>query len=245
MGRASWGLVVAAAFVSGSFAHRVQAQEQQPPVMQPVQQQQPQQQQPQQGYPQQQQQYPQQQQQQYPQQQGYPQQQQQYPQQQGYPPPGYGQQYPQQGYPPPGYGQQYPQQQQYAQPAQPVQRTENIKALWIPGLIILPLSYILTFTIALSDFPDAGLDYHLESLIPLVGPWLMLGDANTGTESVFALIMGIAQLAGLIMIITGLTVRRTVTEEVAERDEDRSPSLFVDVMPAAGGGMLGLTLTHF
>lgn len=173
------------------------------------------------------------------------------------PPPGYGQ-------PPPGYGQPQPYAQPaygqpYAQPTyryaptyQPrprqvryVERETSVKGLWIPGIIVFGVSYALTATLGGTMSWDA--DYAAFSLIPLVGPWLMLSAAGNDDEIAGALVGGIAQLAGAGMFILGLALRQTVRVaqySLDERDE-RAPRLALDVLPAPAGGMVGLTLSHF
>lgn len=169
------------------------------------------------------------------------------PQQQPYGQQGYGQQPPpQHGYPQPYPGQ--PQAQQYPQqPQQPMyeERTTSTKALWLPGIIILPVSYVMTWTLAITDFSDeASADYIIDAFIPIAGPWLMLSDSNTGGQSTFAIAMGLVQTGALVMIIAGLTMRQTVRVP-ARAEGDRSPSLHVDLLPSPGGGQVGLTVTHF
>jgi len=180
-----------------------------------------------------------------------------YPQGYGQPPPGYGQPQP---YAQPQYGQpyaqpQYPYAQQY-QPygptyqAQPrrvtyVERETSVKGLWIPGVIVFGVSWILTGTFASALSWDA--DYASWGWIPLAGPWMMLGVAGSDDEVAGALIGGITQLAGVTMFILGLTLRQTVRVaqySLDERDE-RAPQLAFDVLPAPAGGMVGLTLNHF
>jgi len=121
----------------------------------------------------------------------------------------------------------------------------SIKGLWIPGIIIFGVSYVLTGTMGstLSFNPS----YNDWSWVPLIGPWVALGYANNDDETTGALIGGIAQAAGLTMFILGLAIHRTVrvARYVFNEGDDRSPELAFDVLPAAGGGQLGLTLSHF
>ncbi|HJL16307.1 MAG TPA: hypothetical protein RMH99_11660 [Sandaracinaceae bacterium LLY-WYZ-13_1] len=172
----------------------------------------------------------------------------------------YGQQ-PQQGYgnPPPGYGQQ--QQQPYAQPYQQqpqyaptyqqqqprvryVERSATIKGLWIPGIIIFGVSYALTAAFSQFSFDT---DYATWGYVPLIGPWVSLGFANTEDEVTGAVLGGVAQAAGLTMFILGLSLRRTVrvAQYALDGDDPRSPQLAFDALPAPGGAQLGLTLSHF
>jgi len=161
---------------------------------------------------------------------------------------------------PPGYGASG---QVYVQPAQPTyaptyqvyqppQRQlryeeveTSIKGLWIPGIIIFGVSYVLTGTMG----STLGLtsDYADWSWVPLIGPWVMLANSVNDDEATGALIGGIAQTAGLAMFVLGLAITRTVrvARYVLNEGDDRSPQLAFDVLPAAGGGQLGLTLSHF
>lgn len=183
----------------------------------------------------------------------------------GQPPPGYGQ-------PPPGYGQPYYNQPQYGQPqygqpqygqpqyGQPqyaptyqpqvrqvryVEQEQSIKGLWIPGIIVFGVSWVLTGTMATSlSYDTAYIDY---SWIPLVGPWLMLSEAGNDDELAGALISGIAQLAGVTMFVLGLALRQSVRVAVysLDRHDERAPQLALELAPAPAGGMVGLALSHF
>ena len=188
--------------------------------------------QPQQGYPQQQ--YP---------QQGYP--------QQAYPP--QGQPYPQQQYPQQGYPQAgaYPQQQGYGQPTgQPryVERSQSIKALWIPGLILLPVSYLTTLGLLWTVYNDVddGIRPALTNMIPIVGPWASLEYYQGGKEW-FPILMGSLQITGLALLVLGLTLRRKVREPVMALNpsDPRSATLELDLGTGSAGGQFGLTLRHF
>lgn len=174
-----------------------------------------------------------------------------YPQQQ--PPPGYGQQQPY-------YGQPYQQPQPYyapqpVQPAQPryVDREESITGLWVSGVIILPVSWVLTWTTATATLDSSrDIDYWLWSWIPIVGPWAMIAQGDDGSralngeEIAGAAIAGVAQIAGLAMIILGATIKRTVRVATYALDgSERAPELTLGVAPTLGGGMLTAELTHF
>lgn len=163
-------------------------------------------------------------------------------------PPGYGasgQVYVQPAQPAPTYAPTY----QVYQPRQRQIRYEevetSIKGLWIPGIIIFGVSYVLTGTMSSSLSFDS--EYVSWSWVPLIGPWVALGYADNDDEMTGSLIGGIAQAAGLTMFVLGLAIRRTVrvARYVVNEGDDRSPELAFDVLPAAGGGQLGLTLSHF
>ncbi|HEY8432352.1 MAG TPA: hypothetical protein VIL20_28460 [Sandaracinaceae bacterium] len=177
--------------------------------------------------------------------------------------------------PPPGYA-PYPQQPQpqpyYApQPAAPpqpryVERWESIPGLLASGAIILPVSYVLTWTMTTATLPDAcsetftgsvvcrDIDYWILSWVPLVGPWFMLGQNGDGIderalnegEVAGALLSGLAQVTGLTLIILGAVIRRKVrVATYALGDGERAPQLSFGASPVEGGGVLGATLTHF
>lgn len=172
------------------------------------------------------------------------------------PPPGYGQQQPYQQQQP--YPQQQPYQQPYAQqpyqqaptyaPAQRQVRYEDrqtsVKALWIPGIIVVGVAWGLTSTFGAFS---SDVDFNTWCLVPLIGPWVALTFANDEDETVGAVVGGIAQVAGLAMFVLGLTLNRTVSVPVYsfDRDDERSPQLAVDLRPAPGGGQVGLALSHF
>jgi len=159
--------------------------------------------------------------------------------------------------PPPGYGVQG---QVYVQPTyqpnyaptyarrQPQLRYEDrettIKGLWIPGVIIFGVSWGLTSVFASSlSFSD---DYATWSFVPLVGPWVALGYANTDAETTGSVIAGIAQTAGLAMFVLGLSLTRTVrVATYSLGDEEQAPRLAFDLLPTPGGARAGLTLSHF
>lgn len=175
--------------------------------------------------------------------------------------------YPQQQ-PPPGYGQPYVQPQPYYQPqpvapAQPryVERTESVPGLLVSGVVILPVSWVLTWTMTTATLGEAcdpitgacrDIDYWLWSWVPLVGPWFMLGQGDDGARGLNeaevggAILAGITQLAGLTLIILGAAIRRTVrVATYALGDDERAPELSFTAAPLEGGGALTATLTHF
>lgn len=185
------------------------------------------------------------------------------PQPYGYPP----------AQPPPGYGQPQPYVQPYAQPqpyapqpvyvqpaqpAQPrvVQRQQSITGLWVSGVVILPVSWVLTWSAATATLDGSrDIDYWLWSWVPLVGPWFMLGQGDdvsyygrglNESEIAGAVLAGIAQLSGLMMIILGASLKQTVSVTTYALDSSERPAqLSFGLAPALGGGQLTATLTHF
>jgi hypothetical protein len=173
--------------------------------------------------------------------------------QQAPPPPGYGQ-YQQQ----PVYGQQpvyqpqpvYQQPQPYyvqPQPQQPryVDREESMAPLWISGVILLPVSFVLTGLAATSG--GGPVDYILFNWIPLVGPWFAIGQDFVSDEEIAGSVLGgLAQATGLVLIILGIAIRRTVrVATYALGDGERAPELTFNVAGGPTSAQLGLTLSHF
>lgn len=89
---------------------------------------------------------------------------------------------------------------------------ESLRSVWIPGLIGLPLAWILTWLPATASSSPEG-DATEFSWIPLVGPFLMLGQPLNGGEAYYAS-AGAFQIASALALIIGLSVRRTVREQV-------------------------------
>jgi hypothetical protein len=123
-------------------------------------------------------------------------------------------------------------------------RTEEraVRGLWLTGLITLPVSWILTWTVASTGLPtaSAGIAY---SYIPLVGPWLMLTEPLNGYDG-FAVVMGIAQAAGALMLVLGLTLRETVERQVwvtADLGSGRTLALDAGAGPEGAFGTLTLS----
>lgn len=115
------------------------------------------------------------------------------------------------------------------------EREESIRSLWIPGLIGLPLAWILTWSVAATTSRLDG-DAIEFSYIPLIGPWLMLGEPLNGEEGYYVA-AGVFQGVSAIALVTGLAIRRTVREQVwvagvgtVDVDVD------LHVTPIAGGG---------
>lgn len=121
-------------------------------------------------------------------------------------------------------------------------RQTSIRALWIPGLIALPASWLLTWSISSTALPLYG-DAIEYSFIPVIGPWLMLTQPLNGYEG-FAVTMGLIQDAAAIMLILGLVLREEVQDQVwvmADLGEGRR--LTFDGMVGPGSGSMSATLT--
>jgi hypothetical protein len=114
---------------------------------------------------------------------------------------------------------------------------ESIRGLWIPGLVGLPLSWILTWSVATATTRLDG-DAIEFSYIPLIGPWLMLGQPLNGEEGYY-IAAGVFQGASALALILGLSIRRTVRQQVivaGDLDVD------FDFGPLPGGGAAAATI---
>lgn len=121
-------------------------------------------------------------------------------------------------------------------------RERSIRELWIPGLIVLPASWLLTWTIASTALPLYG-DAIEMSYIPVIGPWLMLTQPVNGYGG-FAVAMGLVQDAAALMLILGLVLKESVEEQVwvmADLGEGRR--LTFDASAGPGSAMTTTTLT--
>lgn len=172
------------------------------------------------------------------------------------PPPGYEQQPP-----PPGYGQQQPVygqptygQPTYGQPAyapyapQPRRIREPFDpnatypaearvykrlrlGMMIPGAAVFAISYALAATLAL----DEGLRVPNRLAVPIVGPWISMGDASTSGGRLGYAWAGITQAIGLTLLIVGF-IPRTYVEYYASHE----PGLRVTPQASTDGGGLQL-----
>ena len=115
-----------------------------------------------------------------------------------------------------------------------VERSESIRALWLPGLIALPVAWLSTWTAASTYFVGDALTY---AWIPVIGPWLMLTQDLNGFEAP-VVISGIVQGAATLMIVLGLSLRRTYTATEYVYDP---PAVTFDVAPMPGGGYGSVT----
>ena len=155
----------------------------------------------------------------------------------GQPPPGYGQPPPGYGQPPPGYapappGTYYAPAPGYATPSlgpkvidyeegdtiPPGYRTGTRirKGLVIGGSVMLGVGYLITIMTAgigqaVNNFGEAGTKDFGPLLIPVVGPFIGMKTTHPSTGGVFGLaFLGVAQTAGLGMLIGGIAAPRTV-----------------------------------
>lgn len=120
----------------------------------------------------------------------------------------------------------------------PVERTETIRGLWLPGLIVLPIAWVTTWTVASSAFYGDAVTF---SWIPVVGPWLMLTQDLNGNEG-GAIFAGVVQGAATLAILLGLTIRRTYTDYEYVIEPVPGARLRLDALTLPGGGMIGASL---
>jgi hypothetical protein len=126
--------------------------------------------------------------------------------------------------PPPGY---YPAQPQYApagprvindwEEGQPIppgyHPTTKIRTgLVIGGAVLFGVTYITTALIgaAISDVCDSSCRNAKLLLIPVAGPFTLMGSTTTATGNFLLALDGLAQAGGVAMFIAGLAAQKTV-----------------------------------
>lgn len=120
-------------------------------------------------------------------------------------------------------------------------RERSIRGLWLTGLIALPISWILTWSVSSTALPtySGGIAF---SYIPVVGPWLMLTEPLNGYDG-FAVTMGIVQATAATLLILGLVLRETVEEQVwVVGDLGEGRTLALDASAGPTGGHAAATL---
>jgi|GEM_PF-2932728 len=135
-----------------------------------------------------------------------------------------------------------------------VHHSENIPALYIPGLILLiggyvvnaaGIAYLLADQLATERSPN--LDWYLYGLVPIVGPFLQFLSDGPQAEGV-SIITGIAEVGGLVLTILGFALQDEWDEPVYVFNEadPMSPRLSFNLGAAPGGGaIVSASLTHF
>ncbi len=134
--------------------------------------------------------------------------------------------------------------------AEPEYRVEykSNKGLWIGGIAMLGGAWLATaLTTHFVTSVDGGCDYYYDdydecqaeedrdadlrtsSLIPLAGPWLMLGSGNVADEWESIVVMsGLLQVGGTAMIVLGFTLKSEKRVRVAGVDLDFAPTAGTD-----------------
>ncbi len=82
---------------------------------------------------------------------------------------------------------------------------QTIRELWIPGLVGLPVSYVVTWVVGSVTLPTGSSAAEL-AYIPVLGPWLVLGEDHNGGAEFYAT-MGIVQGVSLVCLVLGLAIR--------------------------------------
>jgi hypothetical protein len=116
-----------------------------------------------------------------------------------------------------------------------VQHSSSIRALWLPGLIALPVTWVSTWLPASTTLNEDAATY---AWIPVIGPWLMLTQDVLGNEAA-VIVSGVVQGVATICLVLGLSLRRTWTEieYVVEPVRGVEARISFDVRGVAGGGL--------
>jgi hypothetical protein len=119
-----------------------------------------------------------------------------------------------------------------------VERTSTIRGLWLPGLIVLPIAWLTTMTVASSTFEGDAASY---AWIPVVGPWLMLTQDLNGNDA-GVIVSGIVQGLSTLALVLGLAIKRTWVEQQYVIDQNSGARLRFDAISLPGGGLAGLQI---
>jgi hypothetical protein len=176
------------------------------------------------------------------------------PQQQGYPPPqGYAQPpgYPPQPYPAQPYAAPQRNDQEYGRVQRYQRPPRRSKGLLIAGPIVLGASYLFTAYVGLLMLSG---DYEMDPgtycvncdtvgsrlLIPILGPWIAMPEADGQDGKTVVALMGLAQAAGLIMTIAGIArYSATNPDRATAANRNRLQFAFVPTRDGGGLGMVG------
>lgn len=112
-----------------------------------------------------------------------------------------------------------------------------ITGLVIAGAIVFGVAYTGAFTTTVALEADGDLVGY--SLVPLAGPWIMLGDYRTREYSAALAMNGVIQAGGAAMFIIGLTVKR---EHVVPVYSSRDGNVSMGMSPVALGSGSGIGL---
>lgn len=116
-----------------------------------------------------------------------------------------------------------------------VERTGSIRGLWLPGLIVLPVAWVTTWTVSSSAFVGDAATF---SWIPVIGPWLMLTQDLNGNDAGIIL-SGVVQGVSALALILGLSIKRTWTEQeyVIDPATGATARVTFDAISLPGGGL--------
>jgi hypothetical protein len=113
------------------------------------------------------------------------------------------------------------------------------EALVISGVSVLAGTWVLTGATAttLVVFTNGRTATLVESWIPVVGPWIMVGDsvALDGGQLALAVISGVLQAAGLAATIAGIVL--------LNEPGNSAPLASLSIAPMAGNGTAGLSVS--
>jgi hypothetical protein len=113
-----------------------------------------------------------------------------------------------------------------------------ITGLVIAGAIVFGVAYTGAFTTTVALEADGDLIGY--SLVPLAGPWIMLGDYRTREYQAALAMNGVIQAGGAAMFIIGLTVKR---EHVVPVYSSRDGNVSVGMSPVVFGPGSGVGLS--
>jgi len=121
----------------------------------------------------------------------------------------------------------------------------NLGLFWA-GLPVFLAPYLLTGLITYA-VDEGYTDASAYGWIPLIGPWLLIADGYVSEDylTTFVVLSGVAQLAGVVLMVLGLATTREVAVRAQLGPDERSPVLTFDPLVSdtfAGGA---LTLSHF
>jgi hypothetical protein len=122
-------------------------------------------------------------------------------------------------------------------------RTRANGGLILGGAISLGIGYVSnaigstlwSLNRAIQGIPNTD-EFFVFGLVPVVGPWAQLAFSFDDTERALLIVSGVAQAAGLTMLIAGLTWARKPVNEIELAGGAR-----IGVTPTAGASSVGLT----
>ena len=120
--------------------------------------------------------------------------------------------------------------------------SQPIWGMFIAGIPVFLVPWILTGAL------DLALDDDALGFVPILGPFILAGNITydeTGVGVTFLVIDGIIQIAGIALIVLGLTLQRQVAVRAQLGDDPEAPT--ITLLPMAGPDMAGLSvaLSHF
>lgn len=108
-------------------------------------------------------------------------------------------------------------------------------ALLVPGLAAFFAPYISGVLAALAVLSSSSGSQAEWLFAPVIGPFVLAGEARSEDDIALFAVMGIAEAVGLGLIIAGLALNRRGGDDEPERD--------VSVVPLLGPGLAGVGVT--